>query len=113
MISYEENVRQVQGGINHDEKAQRMLSIFQGKWSILILLELLIEEPLRFSAFKKRIPGITNTMLTSTLRNLEELGLISRTQYNEIPPRVEYGLTDSGKRFHSVLHELYVWSRSL
>ena len=62
------------------------------------------------SRIKKAIPLITNTMLTTTLRDLEKLGIISREQFNEIPPHVKYSLTDSGKALLPVFFEIAKWS---
>ncbi|MEG1931251.1 MAG: helix-turn-helix domain-containing protein, partial [Anaerovorax sp.] len=73
--------------------ACRSLRLFKGKWNIEVLFDMLQNPTMRFGDLKKAIPSITNTMLTATLRDLEQLGVISRTQYNEIPPRVEYSLT--------------------
>ena len=64
----------------------------QGIWKFQILYELCIKDPIRFGELRKNIAGITNTMLTSSLRELERDGLVSRIQYNEIPPHVEYSL---------------------
>ena len=66
----------------------RTLNILNGKWKTHIIFELCKHDSLRFGELKKLIPKITNSMLTSTLKDLEELGIIDREQFNEIPPHV-------------------------
>lgn len=61
---------------------------------------------------KKAYPRITNTMLTNTLRDLEELGIVHREQFNEIPPHVEYSLTEKGKALLPVFFELAKWGEN-
>ena len=64
---------------------------------------------MRYSELKRAIPGITGTMLSSSLKDLERDGLIVRRQYEEIPPRVEYFLTDKGKDLMPVFYEMAKW----
>ncbi len=78
--------------------------IFSGKWAILIIYKL-CEKTLRFGELQRKIPGITQAALTKQLRNLEEFGMIHRYVYPEIPPKVEYSLTDIGKEFIPVLEQ--------
>lgn len=89
---------------------RRGLTIFEGKWNIRILYELIARSPQRFGELRKAVPGISNTMLASTLRLLEEKGLVERTQYNEIPPHVEYSLTESGKELVPIFDAIGEWS---
>lgn len=63
------------------------------KWALLIIATL-HDGPFRFTELRQRIPGISQRMLTLTLRNLERDGLVTRSAFAEVPPRVEYGLTD-------------------
>lgn len=88
----------------------KMLHLFQGKWTIRVLFELSKVDAIRFGDLKRQIPGITNTMLTSTLRYLEENKLVSRIQYNEIPPHVEYALSEAGQNLYPVFVEFANWS---
>lgn len=88
---------------------QKTLKILQGKWNTYVLYAMIDGKPVRFGELRKRIDGITNTMLTSTLRDLEENGLVTRKQFNEIPPHVEYALSESGKAFSSVFEAMAVW----
>jgi len=89
---------------------RRALELMSGKWRPHVLYELCRCPSLRFGQLKKTIPHITNTMLTATLRDLERLGVVSRTQFNEIPPHVEYALTDSGKALFPIFYEIAKWS---
>lgn len=75
---------------------------FQGKWSILIL-HYLSEKPIRFNALLKMLPQMTHATLSKQLKQLEEYGLIVRTEYPQVPPKVEYTLSDIGKEFISTL----------
>ncbi len=68
-----------------------------GRWKSQLMYEMCIYDTVRFGQLKKDLPGITNTMLTKALRELEEDGLVSREQFNEIPPHVEYSLTEMGR----------------
>ena len=88
---------------------RKALELLNGKWRTHVLLELCRCSPLRFGELKKAIPSITNTMLTSTLRDLEEFGVIAREQFNEIPPRVEYSLTERGEELLPIFYEIAVW----
>lgn len=65
-----------------------------------------------FGELKKALPRITNTMLTNTLRDLEEVGIVHREQFNEIPPHVEYSLTEKGKMLLPVFTELAKWGEA-
>ncbi|MCM1039452.1 MAG: winged helix-turn-helix transcriptional regulator [Ruminococcus sp.] len=71
-----------------------------------MLFELCKESPCRFGQLKKAIPEISNVVLTSALRNLEEKNLINRVQFNEIPPHVEYSLTEHGEAMLPILQAL-------
>ena len=82
--------------------------VFSGKWSILIIYHL-SEETLRYGELERRIDGITQATLTKQLRMLEDYGLIARKVYSEIPPRVEYSLTELGKEFQPVLDQFRIW----
>lgn len=85
--------------------AQKLLS---GKWS-LVILHYLSEKTYRFNELQHLIPDITQTTLTKQLRYLEAYGLIIRTVYPQIPPKVEYQLSDIGNEFTKVLNSLEVW----
>lgn len=85
--------------------AQKILS---GKWA-LIILHHLSEKTLRFSELQKLLPDITQATLTKQLRTLEKHGIIIRTVYPEVPPKVEYKLSEIGKEFSVVLDSLKIW----
>lgn len=79
------------------------------KWSILILFALVDGED-RFNSLKGRIIGISQRMLTQTLRDLEREGYVTRTVFPEVPVRVEYGLTNMGKNIVKPLYQLVSWA---
>lgn len=94
---------------NEDCPVQKTLAILNGKWRLLVIFELGKNDHCRFSDLKKAIPKITNTMLTQTLRDLESFGIVSRVQYNEIPPHVEYALTEKGLKLRPIIYEMAKW----
>ena len=73
------------------------LSVFNGKWKLSIIYELSVYGSMRFSEIKKVIGNITNTALSNALKDLEKDGILVRKQFNEIPPHVEYSLTERKK----------------
>lgn len=79
------------------------------KWSVMVV-GMLSRGTLRFNELKRQINGVSQRMLTLTLRNLERDGLVTRTVYAEIPPRVEYGLTELGKTLTGPINSLWDWS---
>jgi len=85
------------------------LDILGQKWKIPILYYLIKNDPTRYNELKRAINGITNMMLTKSLRELEEHDLVKRTQYETIPPKVEYSVTLRGKTLFPALHQLYLW----
>ncbi len=84
------------------------LDVIGGKWKGIILYKLL-ERPRRFSALKRELPAITQRMLTLQLRELEEDGVVHLEIYKEIPPRVEYSLTEFGKTLEPILLAMLTW----
>ena len=84
------------------------LDVIGGKWKGVILYKLL-ERPMRFSELKRQLPAITQRMLTLQLRELEEDGIVHREIYKEIPPRVEYSLTNFGKTLEPILLAMLTW----
>lgn len=85
------------------------IELFQGKWNIRIIFELSKKQSMRFGELKKAIPGISNTMLASTLKNLEAKELINRMQFNEIPPHVEYSSTHVAIELQPIFDAMYAW----
>ncbi len=86
------------------------LSVIGGKWKLRIVCALYVDGTQRYNDLLKKITGITNAMLASSLRDLEEDGIATRTQYAQIPPRVEYSLTDHGRELWPILHRLAHWA---
>ena len=80
------------------------------KWSLLVLYPLRQQEVMRFNELQKAIPDISQKMLTQTLRRLEQMSLISREAYPEVPPRVEYRLTKLGHSFMDNIEPLVGWA---
>lgn len=85
------------------------IGILDGKWKSIILWHLLTEHTLRFSEIRKRIPNVTQRMLTNQLRELEEDGIIHRQVYPQVPPKVEYSLTLLGLSLREILMALKAW----
>ena len=83
--------------VRDDCPMRRTLELLSGKWRTHIIYELCKKPSCRFGELKKARPRITNTMLTKTLRELEDLGIVRREQFNEIPPHVEYSLAEQGR----------------
>lgn len=89
---------------------RNVLSRFSSKWAMLILCVLSENEATRFNTISKAIPDISPKVLTETLRNLEVDGLVKRKLYAEIPPKVEYSLTELGKSLMPILNKLISWA---
>lgn len=86
-----------------------VLSVIGGKWKIPILCALSASEETRYNELKRKLPSVTNTMLANSLRELEADGLVLRKQYPEMPVRVEYSLTETGKSLLPILFQLQAW----
>lgn len=87
------------------------LSFLDGKWKGVILYHLLQDGTLRFNELRRRIPAVTQRMLTKQLRELEEAGLLSRTVFPVVPPRVDYALTPIGRSLEPVIAALRLWGK--
>lgn len=85
----------------------KTMLLFQGKWNVWVLFELGRNDALRFGELKRKIPDISNTVLTSTLKELEEKGLVHREQFNEIPPHVEYSATEKARRLRPIFDAMW------
>lgn len=86
------------------------LNIIGGKWRMLILYRLL-DGGLRYNQLKRKLCGITNIMLTRSLRDLEEYGLVKRIQHSEIPPHVEYFITEHAEKLVPTLMFIAEWGK--
>ncbi len=89
---------------------QMALKKIGGKWKIPIICALSSGEGIRYNELMKKVNGITNTMLASSLKDLERDGLITRVQYNEMPIRVEYFITEKSKELIPTLQLLAKWA---
>ena len=92
------------------ESAMRIVG---GKWKVPILCALHKDGPTRYNELKRKIRGITNTMLASSLKELEEAGLITRQQFMEMPVRVEYTLTNASADLFPIMAQLAQWGVKL
>ena len=90
----------------------RFLVLLEGPWATLIVRELL-HGPHRFTELRAALPGISPHTLTSRLRQFEQHGIVTRTAYAEIPPRVEYRLTPLGEGLRDVLESMAAWALSI
>ncbi|WP_059105602.1 winged helix-turn-helix transcriptional regulator [Shouchella shacheensis] len=93
-------------------KADTALEILIGKWKHKILFQLMTHEVLRFNELKRAIPGITQKMLTSQLRELEQNDIIERNVYPQIPPKVEYSMTEYGQSLRPILEAMHEWGQN-
>jgi DNA-binding HxlR family transcriptional regulator len=89
------------------EGAFRML---EGRWKMVIVFRLFDERVLRFSELERAIPGVSQKMLIQQLRELERDGIVQRTVYPQVPPKVEYRLTDWGQAMCPALDALLEWA---
>src|SRR5918995_292994 len=92
-----------------DCEVRQILDRVADKWSLLVIA-LLEDRTLRFSELRRLVDGISQRMLTVTLRQLERDGLVERTVYPEVPPRVEYALTPLGRTLHATIQSLVSWT---
>ena len=88
---------------------KKVIDIVGGKWKIMILCVMDQVGTIRYGELKRRVYGITNTMLANSLKEMEEAGLVDRKQYNEMPVRVEYSLTKKAESIVPILLELKHW----
>ena len=84
------------------------VQLIGSKWKLLIIRNLL-ERPWRFNELKKNLVGISQKVLTDSLRSMEEDGIITRTVYPEVPPHVEYALSDLGESMRPILTAMQEW----
>ena len=87
------------------------VAIIGSKWKLLIIRNLL-ERPWRFNELKKDLEGISQKVLTDSLRSMEEDGIITRTVYPKVPPHVEYALSDLGKTLKPILDSMVEWGNA-
>ncbi|OOR20449.1 winged helix-turn-helix transcriptional regulator [Bacillus mycoides] len=110
-----ENIRKdirekIQKGNLNCEK-ELTLSIISGKWKVVILWHLGVEGPHRFSELQRLFPSISHKVLSNQLKELMEDGIVDRTVYPEIPPRVEYYMTELGMSLLPIVEMMYDWGK--
>lgn len=89
--------------------SRQILDVLANKWTMLVM-GALSGGPMRFGELRRRLDGITQKMLTQTLRTLERDGLVTRTVYPTIPPKVEYAATELGESVTALMHAIRTWS---
>lgn len=92
---------------------QKATGVLGGKWKMSILCSLTVDGATRYNELKRRMGGISNTMLAKSLKELEEDGLIIRHEYLEVPVRVEYEITEATKALLPILSQLAGWAAGL
>ncbi|HAE94884.1 MAG TPA: MarR family transcriptional regulator [Hyphomonas atlantica] len=104
-----ESVRPEYTPLSAAEGVEAALRVLEGRWKILILFHLFGERLMRFSDLERAIPAVSQKMLIQQLRKLEADGLVRRIVHPEVPPRVEYCLTDWGEKLCPALDALLLW----
>ena len=89
---------------------EQVLRLLEGRWKLIILFHLLDGKVQRYSDFEKLIPAISQKMLAQQLRQLESDGIVSRTVYPQVPPKVEYRLTEWGQALCPALDAMLKWA---
>lgn len=89
----------------------RTLELLGGRWTSRVIFELEKCNSIRFGELKRHLDGITNTMLSSTLKKLELENIITRKMYDEMPVRVEYSLTQAGRNMLPIFYEIALWGK--
>ena len=89
---------------------EHVLRLLEGRWKLIILFHLFYGKVQRYSDFEKLIPGISQKMLAQQLRQLEADGIVSRTVYPQVPPKVEYRLTEWGQELCPALDAMLKWA---
>ena len=91
---------------------RNVIARFGNKWALLVILVLSENEPIRYNELGRKIPDISSRILANTLRTLEADGLVDRKYYQEVPPRVEYSLTDTGRSLIPIILQLTEWAQT-
>ncbi|MDE6543436.1 MAG: helix-turn-helix transcriptional regulator [Muribaculaceae bacterium] len=91
---------------------RNVVARFGNKWALLVILVLSENEPIRYNELGRRIPDISSRILANTLRTLEADGLVNRRYFQEVPPRVEYSLTDTGRSLVPIILQLTEWAQT-
>ncbi|MBG9827288.1 MULTISPECIES: winged helix-turn-helix transcriptional regulator [Bacillus] len=96
---------------NFNCEKELTLSIISGKWKVVILWHLGVEGPHRFSELQRLFPSISHKVLSNQLKELMEDGIVDRTVYPEVPPRVEYYMTELGMSLLPIVEMMYDWGK--
>jgi len=96
---------------NYKSEIEITLEIISGKWVVLLIILLAEEKIVRFNEFRKSFPDITQKMLSQQLKKLEENKIIQKEVYPEVPPKVEYKLTEQGKELIPLLEQMQLWGK--
>ena len=91
---------------------RNVVARFGNKWALLVILVLSENEPIRYNELGRKIPDISSRVLSNTLRILEADGLVNRQIYQEVPPRVEYSLTETGRSLVPIIIKLTEWAQN-
>ncbi len=89
------------------------MGVISGKWRLPIIWTLSFQDGMRYNEIRRELSGITNTMLTRSLQGLEEYGLVNRREFPEVPPHVEYFLTDKCKELLPMLEAINKWGKEV
>ena len=88
------------------------MSLIGSKWKLLIMRDLLLYGSMRFKALQRSVGGVSQKVLTTNLRSMEDAGLVVRRVYAEVPPRVEYFLTELGQSLRPIMDSMWAWGES-
>ena len=102
---------QITDKIIQDCPIRNVLAHICSKWSLLVIYVMHQSDSIRFNALNRAIPDISQKVLTSTLRSLEADGFVTRQVYAEVPPRVEYSLTDRARSFLPLVESMIAWAQ--
>ena len=91
---------------------RNVVARFGNKWALLVILVLSENEPIRYNELGRKIPDISSRVLSNTLRILEADGLVNRRFFQEVPPRVEYSLTETGRSLVPIIIKLTEWAQN-
>jgi DNA-binding HxlR family transcriptional regulator len=94
------------------QSTQNVIRVLEGRWKLVILFQLFGANVRRFSELERAIPGVSQKMLIQQLRQLESDGVVSRIVYPQVPPKVEYRLTEWGQSLCPVLDQLLSWAEA-
>ena len=96
---------------DYDCPVEATLDVIGGKWKVVILYHLTHDGTHRFAVLRRKIPGVSERMLTQQLRELEDDGIVHREVYPEVPPKVEYSLTEYGKSLRPITEVMCEWGQ--